>query len=446
MADEILKRDQNFVTVLAGVTNDSDLDVTMLRVDPISKRLLVSASGGGGTPGGSDTQVQFNDSGSFGGDAGFTYDKVTGQVTVTQNVVAGEFEATTGIMYFDGDQFAGGTGQLFRLIADILGGDTARLRLSELGGWANTVFVVDGDINFTGATYTGQITSTAATGTAPFVVASTTVVTNLNADTVDGFSLDQGVLTSSSPTFSRLNLSATSNQLVFQSAGVTGTLTWAPATSNKTITLPNNTGTVALLNGTQSFTGAVNVAGTLTATGSNGIIINSASPGLNLTESGGLVNWKLYSSSAVLILEELVNGGAPLIFDYGMGTITLGDSAGFNGILNLDANNNIDLQIATVAQVSVTSGAMTMTDAVNIPVGSTTGTKIATATSQKLAFHNSTPVVQRVGAAQAAVATTAATDITPFGYTTQAQADAIVTLVNELRAALVEKGLIKGAA
>lgn len=42
--DEILKNDQNFVRVLGGVTNDADLDVTMLRVDPITKRLLVSAS------------------------------------------------------------------------------------------------------------------------------------------------------------------------------------------------------------------------------------------------------------------------------------------------------------------------------------------------------------------------------------------------------------------
>ena len=41
MSNEILKRDQNFVTVLAGVTNDADQDITMLRVDPITKRLLV---------------------------------------------------------------------------------------------------------------------------------------------------------------------------------------------------------------------------------------------------------------------------------------------------------------------------------------------------------------------------------------------------------------------
>lgn len=51
----------------------------------------------------------------------------------------------------------------------------------------------------------------------------------------------------------------------------------------------------------------------------------------------------------------------------------------------------------------------------------------------------------RASAAQAAVATTAATNSTPYGYS-QEQADGIVTLLNEIRAALVEKGIIKGGA
>lgn len=46
--DEIIKRDQNFVTVLAGVTDDADQDIKMLRVDPITKRLLIKADGTGG--------------------------------------------------------------------------------------------------------------------------------------------------------------------------------------------------------------------------------------------------------------------------------------------------------------------------------------------------------------------------------------------------------------
>lgn len=51
MANEILNRDQNHITVLGGVTDNVAQDVTMLRVDPTTKRLLISATGlpGGGT-------------------------------------------------------------------------------------------------------------------------------------------------------------------------------------------------------------------------------------------------------------------------------------------------------------------------------------------------------------------------------------------------------------
>jgi len=45
---------------------------------------IASTGGGGGTPGGSDTQVQFNDGGSsFGGDAGLTYNKTTDTLNAT---------------------------------------------------------------------------------------------------------------------------------------------------------------------------------------------------------------------------------------------------------------------------------------------------------------------------------------------------------------------------
>jgi len=46
-------------------------------------------SGGGGTPGGTNTQVQFNDSGSFGGDAGLTYNKTTDTLSATNLNVSG---------------------------------------------------------------------------------------------------------------------------------------------------------------------------------------------------------------------------------------------------------------------------------------------------------------------------------------------------------------------
>jgi hypothetical protein len=101
--------------------------------------------------------------------------------------------------------------------------------------------------------------------------------------------------------------------------------------------------------------------------------------------------------------------------------------------------------VGTLAAAATTlSGSLTLGDN-NIVAGTTTGVKVGTAITQKLGFYNATPIVQPAGAAQAAVATTGATDVTPFGYT-EAQANAIVALVNEMRSTLVNLGLMKGAA
>jgi len=61
--------------------------------------VLGAAGGGVGTPGGSDTQCQFNDGGSFGGDAGCTYDKVNDILTVLGGIVAGD--VSTNSVVFD---------------------------------------------------------------------------------------------------------------------------------------------------------------------------------------------------------------------------------------------------------------------------------------------------------------------------------------------------------
>ena len=45
-------------------------------------RISGSAAGGAGTPGGADTQIQFNDGGSFGGNSKLTYDEPYGSWSV----------------------------------------------------------------------------------------------------------------------------------------------------------------------------------------------------------------------------------------------------------------------------------------------------------------------------------------------------------------------------
>ena len=57
---------------------------------------VANAGGGGGTPGGSTTQVQFNDGGSFGGDAEFTYNSTSNALTVGSVITDSLTTATTG--------------------------------------------------------------------------------------------------------------------------------------------------------------------------------------------------------------------------------------------------------------------------------------------------------------------------------------------------------------
>ncbi len=71
--------------------------------------------------------------------------------------------------------------------------------------------------------------------------------------------------------------------------------------------------------------------------------------------------------------------------------------------------------------------------------------ELGNSTADAVGFYGVTGVTQLTSASQAAVGVTGATSTTPFGYTTSTQANAIVTLVNELRADLVSLGLIKGS-
>ena len=71
-----------------------------------------------------------------------------------------------------------------------------------------------------------RLTLSQATGTAPLTISSTTVVSNLNADMVDGYHLDQDVRTTGAPTFAQAtvdNLRLDGNTLSSTSGSVTVT-------------------------------------------------------------------------------------------------------------------------------------------------------------------------------------------------------------------------------
>ena len=80
-------------------------------------------------------------------------------------------------------------------------------------------------------------------------------------------------------------------------------------------------------------------------------------------------------------------------------------------------------------QISVDANAITIGDAVNVVLNTSTGTKIGTATTQKLGFFNSTPVVQQ--SAIANITTTASSGSLPT-------ANGSITIANAASATTTE--------
>ena len=154
------------------------------------------------------------------------------------------------------------------------------------------------------------------------------------------------------------------NGFEFNSTNSNAVTLSAPAAlaASYTFTLPPNDGTngqVLTTDGNGVTTWTTNGAGTVTSVGGTGSV-----NGLTLT---GTV-----TSSGSLTLGGTLDLSSPPAIG--------GSAAAAGTFTNLTANTSV-----------------TLADAVNIAVNATTGTKIGTATSQKIAFFNSAPVVQPAG-------------------------------------------------
>jgi len=284
-----------------------------------------------------------------------------------------------------------------------------------------------------------------------------------------------------------LNRSFSSGTLTDYAIGIATSLLWFSIPSAiSTYSFRWYAGETSLLtlrgDGLLSLTGAMNISGNLTVNPYIILVPPVASPGSSRLTSGqvsfgGTDTWtfpslggnnasvasidfsQTFSVTHTFTAPQLFPGtgvrlrGAPASSGYGeikceYGLFTSGASNIFLVPYFGNFAGTYTLVVREAAQTfsadQTFGGNIIINNGFNIQTGGAAGTQIATATNQKIGFHGSSPSIQRANASQVAVVTTTPT-LNAYGYTL-AQATAIITLVNEMRTALVEKGLIKGSA
>ena len=141
--------------------------------------------------------------------------------------------------------------------SEVLSGTDGALRVGSLNvTGAGTSVDIDNNLNVDGtATVDGQIISQLASGTAPFVVASTTKVSNLNADLLDGMT------TATANTASTVvNRDGSGN---FVAGTITAALTGNASTAT-TLETARSIAVAGVVSGTVSFNGSADVSITTT--------------------------------------------------------------------------------------------------------------------------------------------------------------------------------------
>lgn len=129
------------------------------------------------TPGGLDTEIQFNDGGSFGGDSGFTYNKLSQALAVAGNLTAANVTSQSYI------QFGDGTRQY-----------TAN---ADSGNSFGSIYTSNNDTFANATTITDQITFTGVNGVVVAANATTKSIIFAGTPGAQGLTVDYGLVTES---------------------------------------------------------------------------------------------------------------------------------------------------------------------------------------------------------------------------------------------------------
>jgi hypothetical protein len=159
--------------VSAPITFAAGTNVTIVG-NNTTKTVTFSATGGSGSPGGADTELQFNDSGSFGGSANLTFDKTAvggaGELTVAGNIVTGNI-LTDGYYFANGAPFTPGSGGNGQAIINgesnvVISAANANITMG-VAGTSNVVVVSTDGITVQGNVIGNGIPTTTVSGSPP---------------------------------------------------------------------------------------------------------------------------------------------------------------------------------------------------------------------------------------------------------------------------------------
>jgi hypothetical protein len=247
----------------------------------------------------------------------------------------------------------------------------------------------------------------------------------------------------------------------------TTTLQTVTPTANRTISFPDATGTVALVAGS---------SGQLlyNASGANAGTSTITYDGTNVTLSGRFISSLNGAASAPpgTFTGTWFTGGTstttkPQVVIEPTGTTstswsTSGTGFGVNAV-SAFAGRLLDLQINGTSEWNFSGTVFGIGEANDIAVGTTTGTKIGTATTQKLGFFGADPVVQQTeltdelttithtapGTADFAIQNLS---LTGYGFVTEDEGNTVLSVianlqarVNELETKLVALGFLADA-
>ncbi len=221
-------------------------------------------------PGGSNTQIQFNDSESFGGSAAFTFDKSSNLVTVSANLNANNLNATTHIT--SGNVWAN---------SGIIGAQTLK------GEGGNISNIQGGNVSGTvsSATTAGTVTTAAQPNiTSVGTLTSAAVTGNVTAGNVyaNSGTIGASLLTGTLTTTAQPNITSVGT---LTSAAVTGNVTAGNVYANSgTIgaqTLKGEGGNISNIQG-------ANVSGAVSSATTAGTVTTAAQP--NITSVGTLTS------------------------------------------------------------------------------------------------------------------------------------------------------------